>query len=226
MDRLQIANWSKQSTSHNNFISALKYWVAVGLNNDRRQQRILATKRVRLHISLWFQHIVSTVSRTLPKSMCTQMIGAECEDFRVAAHQQIHRLTADRYRCCTANHIPFELVFSYSGTVHILLILYIYIIDGDNIFSKLDTCVQLIYIPPHALQSNRGVLRNKPKSSHLPLEEMYHGKEGWQACHRCSLHCVVMEPPSGLLWRPPIAAVPNIAVVVCRALLQPYTAPS
>jgi hypothetical protein len=35
-----------------------------------------------------------------------------------------------------------------------------------------------------------------------------------------SLHRVVMEPPSSLLWRPPVAAVPNIAVIVRRALLQ------
>lgn len=33
-------------------------------------------------------------------------------------------------------------------------------------------------------------------------------------------HFVIMKPPPGLLRRPPIAAIPNIAVIVLRALLQ------
>lgn len=31
---------------------------------------------------------------------------------------------------------------------------------------------------------------------------------------------VVVKPPSGLLWRPPVAAVPNVAVIVRWALLR------
>jgi len=38
---------------------------------------------------------------------------------------------------------------------------------------------------------------------------------------RSSLHRAIMEPPSSLLQRPPVAAVPNIAVIVRWALLQP-----
>ena len=114
--------------------------------------------------------------------------------------------------------------FSDSGRVQSCFILY-YIIDGDNTYSQTDTCEQLIYIPPQ-----QGKLRNPIEGcleiglNHLisPLKRYItvHSTEGWQAMPRRSLHRVVMEPPSSLLWRPPVAAVPNIAVIVRRALLQ------
>jgi hypothetical protein len=51
---------------------------------------------------------------------------AECEDFRVAAHQQIHRLTADRYR--GAQQIIFLLSsFSVIQARYTSCLFYIYI---------------------------------------------------------------------------------------------------
>jgi hypothetical protein len=104
----------------------------------------------------------------------------------------------------------------------LILYIYIYIIGGDNIYFQTDTCVQLIYIPPQ---------QGKPRSpiegclgiglNHLisPWKRYIMVMKAGRQCPRCSSHCVIMEPPSGLLRRPPIAAVPNIAVIVCRTLL-------
>lgn len=51
---------------------------------------------------------------------------------------------------------------------------------------RLDTCVQLIYIPPQQgklRKSNRGVLVNRPKSSHLPLKRYITVRKADRRCH-------------------------------------------